>query len=197
VGWDGVSVARRWISADLFGFPEDRKRREIINGELYVSSWPDFWHQVLCANLCFALNNRDEQCIGRAVSFPGLIFSEHDDVVPDVVWVSTKRLAVILRDGKLRAAPELIIEVLAAGSANIARDREAKLDLYSRRKLNEYWIADWRQQRIEVYQASGDYLAPVATFGFGDTLTSALLPGFALPLDRCFQGIPSDAKGDG
>jgi Uma2 family endonuclease len=192
---DGLSASRRWTSADLFNFPEDGKRREIIAGELYESLRPHFYHQILCGHFASELNVWDEDKSVRAVTAPGLIFSETDDIAPDVVWVSKERLAAILRDGKLCAAPELVIEVLALGSENIARDREAKLWLYSRRKVDEYWIADWREQRIEVYRTNRDHLLHVSTLGSGDTLTSPILPGFALLIDRLFVGIPCDAEG--
>ncbi|MBI2218960.1 MAG: Uma2 family endonuclease, partial [Candidatus Rokubacteria bacterium] len=55
----------------------------------------------------------------------------------DVVWVSTQRLATVLwPDGKLHAAPDLIVEVLSPGAANERRDREVKLTLYSRRGVH-------------------------------------------------------------
>ena len=63
---------------------------------------------------------------------------------PDVVWVSKERLAAVLRrDGKLHGAPDLVIEVLSPGAKNERRDREAKLKLYARRGVREYWIINW------------------------------------------------------
>ncbi len=105
-------------------------------------------------------------------------------------------MAAILRNGKLYAAPELVIEVLSPDSKNIARDRLAKLGLYSRWGVDEYWIADWRQHRVEIYRQQGGQLALIATLVPGDTLTSPLLPGFSLPLDRLFVGIPVGTPDD-
>ncbi|HWQ15745.1 MAG TPA: hypothetical protein VNL77_23290 [Roseiflexaceae bacterium] len=34
----------RWTSADLEAFPDNGKRYEIIDGELYVSKQPDWYH---------------------------------------------------------------------------------------------------------------------------------------------------------
>lgn len=185
------AAALRFTSADLALFPEDGKRREIIDGELQVSTQPHLYHQMCCDGFVGELNAWGRPLgRGRAISAPGLIFADDDDVVPDVAWVSTERLADILVGGKLHGTPELVVEVLSPGGRNIARDRELKLKLYARQGVEEYWIADWPRHTIEVYRRVGALLALAATLGPGDTLASPLLPGFALPLDRLFAGIP-------
>ena len=91
--------------------------------------------------------------------------------------MSSRRMAAIFGpDGKLHAAPELIIEVPSPGAANEKRDREAKLKLYSRRGVDEYWIVDWRQRRIEVFRREQAQLALAATLMESDILTTPLLP---------------------
>jgi Uma2 family endonuclease len=70
---------------------------------------------------------------------PGLIFSDTDAVIPDVVWVSHERLARLEDEaGPLRGAPELVVEVLSPGALNERRDREAKRKLYSAYGVQEY-----------------------------------------------------------
>lgn len=186
-----MSTTARWTSTDLLAFSDDGQRREIIDGELYVSSQPHFYHQLISSRYTTFLDIWNfEANAGVATAAPGLIFAEDQDVAPDVIWASHARLATILHGGKLYGAPELVIEILSPGSRNIDRDRIAKLGLYGRRGVDEYWIADWPQHHVEVYRRSGDALALSATLGPGNTLTSPLLPGFALPLDRLFAGIP-------
>ena len=69
---------------------------------------------------------------------PGLIFAEDDDVAPDIVWSSSARLAQILGpDGKLHAAPELIVEV-ASSSRKI--DLGPKFEDYRRAGVREYVV---------------------------------------------------------
>ena len=95
---------------------------------------------------------------------PGLIFADDDDVAPDVVWLSSRRMSTTVEpDGKLHAAPELIVEVLSPGSANEKRDREAKLKLYSRRGVDEYWIIDWRRRNMQVFRREDARLVLTAT----------------------------------
>jgi Uma2 family endonuclease len=94
-------------------------------------------------------------------------------------------------DGKLHAAPELVIEVLSPGAVNERRDREAKLKLYGRRGVNEYWIVDWMSRHVEVHRREAGPLALVATLAPPDALTSPLLPGFVCPVADLFFARPA------
>jgi Uma2 family endonuclease len=89
--------------------------------------------------------------------------------------------------GHFTVAPELVVEVLSYGPRNERRDREAKLKLYSRQGVHEYWIVDWRQRRVQLYRRRADGLELVATLDRSDTLSSPLLPGFALPIARLWE----------
>jgi Uma2 family endonuclease len=178
-----------WTSSDLELLPDDGKRYEIIDGELYVSR-PNHWkHQIACGEILMALESWNDQTgIGDAVLAPGLIFSEYDDVVPDVVWISRKRLAVGLdENGHLRVPPELIAEVLSPGEEHERRDRVVKLDLYSRRGVLEYWIVNWRVRSVEVYRREETMLRLVATLIGPVLLDTPLLPGFSCCVTGFFE----------
>lgn len=187
-----MSTTARWTSADLKSLPDDGNRYEIIDGELYLSRQPHYYHQLVCSKLVGKLESWDEiSLLGEVVFAPGIIFADDDDVVPDVVWTSSKRLPSLLAaDGKLHEAPELVIEVLSPGSANERRDREAKLQLYSRRGVSEYWIVDWRLRSIDVYRRDQAQLHYVATLFETDKLESPLLPGFSCLVAQLFKRIP-------
>jgi Uma2 family endonuclease len=182
------TVALRWTSEDLAVLPDDGRRYEIIDGELYMSRQPHWHHQRACVTICAALENWSRQTNAGEVNLaPGIIFAEDDDVAPDVVWISqARRVAALGPDGHLHAAPELVIEVLSPGSTNERRDREAKLKLYSRRGVLEYWIVDWRLQQVEVYRREQLVLRLVATCYRTDVLTSPLLPGFTCEVTSLF-----------
>jgi Uma2 family endonuclease len=185
-----MTSIQRWTSADLNAFPDDDgKRYEIIDGELFVSTQTHFYHQLVCGNIYGLLKNWNDQTqLGRPVIAPGLIFADDDDVVPDVAWLSKERLAIALADdGKLHSAPDLVIEVLSPGSTNKRRDREAKLKLYSRRGVPEYWIVDWLAHSVEIYRRQNTELELFATLTKGDVLESPLLPGFSAQTAELFD----------
>lgn len=184
----------RWTSADLALLSDDGKRYEIIDGELYVSRQPHVYHQATCVGLGSAVY-RWSDLNGRGLTLyaPGVIFDDDDDVVPDIAWVSRARLAASVdTSGHLRAAPDLVIEVLSPGATNERRDREAKLRLYARHGVLEYWIVDWRLRQVEVDRRQGVGLDLVATLRESDTLTSPVLPEFHYPLRELFAALPEE-----
>lgn len=185
-----MNTELRWTTADLEVLPEVEGRRyEIIDGELYMSTQPHYHHQLTCSNVSRLLGTWSiETGLGQTTGAPGIIFADDDNVAPDVIWCSYERLAKVLNeDGKLHAAPELVIEVLSPGSANERRDRQAKLKLYSRRGVEEYWILDWLIGRAEIYRRKNRQLRLIETLNKNDTLKSPLLPGFACLVADLFE----------
>ena len=95
---------------------------------------------------------------------------------------------------RLHAAPELVVKVLSPDGINERRDREAKLKLYLRRGVHEYWIIDWRLRQVEVYRRHDLDLRLIGTLYESDSLETPLLPGFACrvgTLGTLFEGIPA------
>lgn len=183
-----MTFGPRLTTADLEVLPDNGNRYELIDGELYVSKQPDWDHQYASVRLSRFLDEWSEQTgLGMVNAAPGVIFADDDDVAPDLVWISQERLATALQsDGKLHAAPELVIEVLSPGAKNQRRDRETKRKLYARRGVLEYWIVNWQQRQVEVYRREQATLVLVATLFADDTLDSPLLPGFACQVARLF-----------
>lgn len=187
----GAPSRTKWTTADLALFPDDGRRYEIIDGALFMSRQPH-WHHERTLGLIFAALQAwsDQSGLGQASPTPGLIFSDTDNVVPDVVWISNERLRRLLDEaGHLTGAPELVVEVLSFGGQNEERDRKLKLKLYESRGVLEYWIADWRLKQIEVYRRDEGELKFVSVALPQDTLTSPLLPGFACQVAQLFPRI--------
>jgi Uma2 family endonuclease len=179
----------RWKSADLELLPDNGNRYEIIDGELLVTRAPHWDHQNAIVNLSVALVTWSRITgLGKVSVTPGIIFTDDDNVIPDLVWISTDRLARVLDEaGHLLAAPELVVEVLSAGSDNERRDREVKRKLYAIRGVQEYWIIDWRRQQIEVFRRDSYGLSLVATLFASDVLSSPLLPNFEQSVAEVFS----------
>jgi len=186
-----MSTTQKFTSADLERMPDNGNRYEIVEGELYMSRQPSYEHQYTCSRLGYFLEDwNDRVGMGLVLPAPGLIFAEDDDVAPDVVWVSRERCArAVDAAGHLRLAPELVIEVLSPGKANEKRDRPAKLKLYSRPSVPEYWIVNWIGQFVEVYRRADAELSLAATLHPQDLLESPLLPGFSCQVSKLF--LPS------
>ena len=139
-----ISEKLRWTTADLEKLPYDEYRYEIINGELIVTRSPHARHQKVSGRFFSALDIWSMSSgLGEAFVAPGVIFSDADNVIPDVVWASNNRLSELLDEaGHFTGAPELVVEVLSPGKENKKRDREDKLELYSDKGVEEYWICE-------------------------------------------------------
>lgn len=180
----------RWTNADLDLLTADEwKRYEIIDGELFVSRAPHFRHQDAAGQIYLTLELWSQRSgLGQAITTPGILFTEADNVIPDVVWVSRERLSVLLdEEGHLTGAPELIVEILSPGAMSERRDRIAKLKLYSTQGVQEYWLVDWRLQQVEIYRRQAAQLQRVATLLADDEIMSPLLPGFRCQVKRFFR----------
>ncbi|MER3432488.1 MAG: hypothetical protein C4288_03425 [Leptolyngbya sp. ERB_1_1] len=184
----------RWTTADLELLSNDEwKRYEIIDGELFVTRAPHMRHQSVILNIASELRDwSNETQLGEAFPTPGIIFSEADSVIPDVIWISVERMELFTDEaGHFTGAPELIIEVLSPGVTNERRDREAKLKLYSSQGVEEYWIVSRELQQVEVYRRENAVLKRTATYKIQDQITSPLLPGFCCPVQKFFKQISS------
>lgn len=179
-----------WTIHDLDAMPDDGgwKRYEIIDGELLVTRAPHFRHQDVASKLNTRLGVWSEDTgLGSPVQAPGVIFTDVNAVIPDLVWASKECLSNGLDDsGHFTIAPELIVEVLSEGETNRARDKKIKLKLYSLHGVQEYWIVNWRLKELEVYRRKDAILQKVATLQMPDTLTSPLLPGFECAIADLF-----------
>ncbi len=165
--------------------PNDGKRREIVDGDLLVTPSPDLGHQRISRNLGFALlEYLKKHPVGELLDAPmDVILGEFDVVEPDLLLV-LKEHRNILRDW-VRGAPDLVVEILSPTTA--ARDRGPKMKAYARFGVTEYWIVDPDRRAIEVYRLTQEGYRLGGTFREQDTLTSLLLPDFALAVAPIFE----------
>ena len=179
-----------WTTADVDEMPNVKGVRfEILKGDLVVSKQPNWEHQSVCNNIAVELTiwSRESK-LGRVAPVPGVLLSRYDNVIPDVAWISNERLARAKNEaGHLLESPELVIEVISYGKANIERDRETKLEIYNRYGTDEYWIADWRSKRVQMHRRVEGTLQLVATRLGDEVIESSLLPGFSCPVSRFFN----------
>lgn len=179
----------RWTSADLELLPDNGNRYEIIDGNLYMTRSPHFFHQNAAFNIGVELKlwSAKQGNGGKVAITPGLIFSDADNVIPDLVWMSQQKLSSSMDEsGHFVMAPELVVEVLSQTAQDIRRDKEIKLKLYSQYGVQEYWIVDWQAQNVMVYRRSQGRLALVCTLYSEDRLTSPLFPNFSLNITDIF-----------
>jgi Uma2 family endonuclease len=172
--------------ADYMLFPDDGLRHEIIGGEHYVSPSPVPRHQRISLNLAHLIQTfLDAHPIGELFYAPiDVLLSEIDIVVPDLVFVSTSR-SQIVTSKNLQGAPDLVVEILSPGTRS--RDQRLKRDLYERAGAQEYWLVDPERDVVEVYRRAAETFALPIQYGSTEVVTTPLLPGLELPVDRIFR----------
>jgi Uma2 family endonuclease len=173
---------------DFLLFPEDGKRHELIAGEHFMSPSPRIKHQKISGRLFNKIYNfLEETPLGEVFSAPtDIIFSNIDIVVPDILFVSTKRKAIIT-EKNLQGAPDLIIEILSKSTRNT--DERLKRNLYEHHGVTEYWIVDPESETIAIYRISdkGYVRSDKLSVEKQDILATPLLPNFAVPLSAIFK----------
>lgn len=170
-------------------FPEeDGVRRELIDGELFVTPSPFIPHQRLVLRLAQSLANHFDVHSDQGEVFAApldVIFTPNDVVEPDL-FVVLGNQQEILTDKWVRGAPAIVIEVLSKGTRK--RDETLKRSLFEREGVREYWLVDRKRSQIAVYRRGADGSFPLAaTLDTNETLTTTLLPGWSLSLARLFK----------
>jgi Uma2 family endonuclease len=119
---------------------------------------------------------------------PGVIFSEFEAAIPDIVFLTNETFEKISsEDGKFYGAPDLAIEILSPGKESNRRDRVLKLNTYSKFGVKECWIIDLLMLHVEIYRLRENVLVQVEKLRLEDTITSPLLPDFKLKVSEIFM----------
>jgi Uma2 family endonuclease len=181
-----MPVDTRLTYEDYCLLPNDGKRYEIIEGELFVTPAPIRPHQKVVSNLVYYLNEYVKTRGGGEV-YPApfdVVFSRFDVVEPDLLYVSEARSSV-LTEKNVQGAPDLVVEVLSESTAEM--DRTTKLKLYAKHGVTEYWIIDPSNLRTQIFRRAGEGLELAAELTATGSLTSPLFPGFCLPLAKLLE----------
>ncbi|MEJ7654234.1 MAG: Uma2 family endonuclease [Chloroflexia bacterium] len=143
-----IRTDRNWSYEDLVDLPDDGKRYEIHNGELYELPAPNGAHRTVLANLIELLLPHVHAAHGVWRPAATALFLTNNVVVePDLlIQLSDGRWSV--GDRGVDGPPDLIVEILSPSYPG--RDRIRKRALYAGAGVREYWIADPYAGSIEV-----------------------------------------------
>ena len=157
---------------------------ELIDGELYQMPSATAEHQFLMDFLVTMINNlmrAVQPTPGLAFSNVGLALSDLYAQTPDIIYLRHENLRLI-NSGYVEGIPDLVVEIL---SSDRNRDLVMKRNLYAGAGIPEYWTLDPANDVLTVLELSGSEYVE-RTLGRDDTLTTATIPGFALPLEQLF-----------
>lgn len=175
----------RFTYQDYQMLPED-KRFEILDGDLCMIASPNTRHQRISKRLLIELAQQIERKgLGEVFQAPfDVILSEENVVQPDILFVEKSR-SVLIGEPNLRGTPDLVVEILSAGSRK--KDSEVKRKIYARFGVREYWIVDPDAETIEVLLWSEIGYVTHRVFSKCDSLSSPLLPELRIKLSEIFE----------
>lgn len=161
---------------------------QLIDGEV-VMNQPTARHQRIAFRIAHLIQNWIEAGDGRGEAGMGSDWTvgDRDVFVPDAWWVPDEHR--LPRDAvRGYSYPDLVVEVRSRSTWRY--DTGIKRTRYEEGGVRELWLIDTEADTVIIDRRSA---AHASTFdvrlelGRGETLTSPLLPGCAIPLDDLFD----------
>lgn len=164
------------------------QRYELIDGEVYLLASPSFKHQVAVNEIagCFYNYFRGKSCRSltapldfRLFGFATKLEEDPNVVQPDVVVICDGEK--VNADGRYEGIPALVVEVLSPSTRG--KDMAAKLNLYMKSGVREYWVVDLEKKSIIQYLFSAERdIDSLNTFGTEDTIRAAAFDGLEIKI---------------
>ena len=176
----------RYKADDIWDTPDDGKRYEVIDGQLYVTPAPVPEHQGVSIALCAYLWPYVRQHgLGQLYAAPiGVILDEETAVQPDLVYISQERQQII-GERSIDGAPDLVVEILSPGTRS--RDRGIKQRRYAEAGIPHYWIVDPTTRALEAYRLGEPGYELTGTYSPGSVFRPELFPGLEIPIDTLWR----------
>ena len=171
---------------DYLRMPDDRNRREILGGDLYVTPAPSPGHQRVVASLLTLLHTYlATHPLGKLYLSPvDVVLSDIDVVQPDLIFVAADRLLIVTSTA-IQGPPDLVIEVLSPSTTRL--DRGRKMETYAHFGVLEYWIADPDARTLEIFRLEGATYSPVQAAGTPPGPRSLLFPDLTFDLQNLWD----------
>lgn len=171
---------------DYRALPEGPPYPQLVDGELIMARMPNLRHQVVARNSFTLLDAfLTRQPIGEVFFAPVDVYlSEHDVVQPDVLFVSSANRHLLAADG-VHGGPDLVIEIISAGNAQLEKRR--KRPLYARSGVKEEWLIDLHVEQIHRYDFIVDAAKPVRIVDTGESFETKLFPGLTISAAEVFR----------
>jgi Uma2 family endonuclease len=177
----------QWMTAeDLFWFPNDGKRQELVKGELREMPPASGRHGIYGGGLQAYLGYYVlTQKLGKIfLAETGFTITRAPDTVraPDIAFVSTNRLPDPLPDGYFELAPDLAVEVVSPNDTK--REVREKVNDWLDAGVRLIWVVDYQKRTITEHRSR----QRVRVLTEEDTLDGGdVVPGFSMPVREVFS----------
>lgn len=124
---------------------------ELLNDSIHMFPAPNYHHQKLIYRLLLQIGGHVEKYkLGDCLQSPVDVFLDEKNIVqPDILIILNDRMTILTDEGKIKGAPDFVIEVLSPG--NKRYDTEKKKTLYEKFGVKEYFIIDPDNKDVIAY----------------------------------------------
>lgn len=170
----------------LFSYPIDNARTELVRGRLFVREPAGLEHGDLAAQILITIGSfvRREK-LGRVLAAEtGFTLERNPDTVraPDVAFVRASRWPSEPVTGFAEMAPDLAVEVLSPSESRVRSKQKVEAWLTAGTEL--VWVVDPKVNEVRVHRADGS----VSVLTQNDVIDGEqVLPGFRLPVSEVFR----------
>lgn len=164
------------------------ERYEYIDGEAYLLSSPRVTHQSVLGNLytIFRLWFKGKKCMPYLSPFDVTLKKGENNmnvVQPDLLVVCDPENKNI--KDKYTGIPSLVIEILSDSTTRM--DLIKKLDLYMQTGVREYWIVNYVNREVTVYEFRESEIASMKTCTKDDSVKSFIFDGLTADMEEIFE----------
>jgi len=136
------------MNAEIPDFRDNKRKKEMIDGKIYLMARPCDEHINVQDNLVMIFNSyfmsNKRRC--RAFTESQLYINDKNYVEPDVKVLCRESAGYTIQNDDI---PVIVIEVLS--KSNPVHDRVIKMRKYAELNIKEYWIITWEMSLIEIY----------------------------------------------
>lgn len=166
---------------------EDSKNRyEYVNGVIYLLASPTHNHQLISSKINGLFFNwfKDKKCKPFYAPYDVTIMINDmkNTVQPDILVICDAEK--VDENGRYHGIPSLVVEILSPFTKN--KDMVAKLELYMKGGVGEYWIVNPENKEVFVYTFKDKNIDIVRAYKEKDTIRSAFFNGLNVSLDDVF-----------
>ena len=167
---------------------EDTKY-ELIDGVLYLMASPSHMHQVAVREISgqFYIWFSGKECEPFTSPYDVKLYDAESSFEDDPNVVQPDVLVICDSDkvdekGRYQGRPTLVAEVLSQGTRS--KDMVAKLNLYMRSGVSEYWVVDLDTRSVHVYAFEEFEIKSMKTYSFDNLVESDCFEGLKIDLTR-------------
>lgn len=176
-----------WIGTmtddEFAALPEDGRRLELLDGEVYMAAQPRLDHSRFSLRLGSRLLAWVLQhSLGDVFVTPDMRLAPSWSPVPDLAFVATVHFAR-LHPNYINGPADLSIEILSPSTEAV--DRGLKFREYARHGVQWYWIVDLDAQTLEEYENVNGAFVLRQTVPFSVLFSPRLFPGLTIDLAAC------------